>query len=477
VRPAGFQVGGDPAAEKKPSDTKDEGAKNDGLPDLSRNATDPDDLWFDYFEKRKPSLENVQKLVTKLHAAKKHDHVIAIINAALATGQSQPWMYDVLALSMELDKRPQEEIERVLLSRVDFTTTDVPSLMYSAAFIKRMGGGKQALRLYRQASRLDPTRPEPYVLGMSLARELKDYDAVKWSCAGTLTHAWTKDRVKRHQDAQDAAVESETELRKAGRNEEADQLKAAIAEASRRDLILLLEWAGDADLDLSVEEPLGTICSIENPLSEGGGVLVHDGYGPKTENCYDEYACVLGASGDYRAIIRFVQGKVVGNRCQLTIIRYRGTKDEVIRKLTVPIDKRVKTVRLSLHNGRRKETGPAQTAEEPSGSRRSRRDVMAQLFERAQRGAGRNTDRLRAGAFAAGVGFAPIVGFIPEGVTLTAMAVVSADRRYVRLALAPMFNSIVDVATFSFITGQTTGGGAQGGGGQGGGGQGGAQGP
>ena len=101
---------------------------------------------------------------------------------------------------------------------------------------------------------------------------------------------------------------------------------------------------------------------------------------------------------------------------------------------------------------------------------------MAQLFERMQRGAGGNTDRIRAGAFAAGVGFAPIVGFIPDGVTLTATAVVSADRRYVRLALNPMFNTIVDVATFNFIPGQTTGGGAQGGGGQGTGGQGGGQG-
>ena len=472
MRPAGFQV------EEKESDKekKTPRAKGDeALPDLLRSTENPDDFWFDYFEKRKPSLEDVQKLVTTLHSKKKHDHVIAIINAALATGQSQPWMYDVLALSMELDKRPQEEIERVLLSRVDFTTTDVPSLMYSAAFIKRMGGGKQALHLYRQASRLDSTRPEPYVLGMSLARELKDYAAVKWACAGVLTHAWTKDRAKRHQDAQDAAAESEAELRKAGRDEEADLLKAEVAEASRRDLVLILQWAGDADLDLSVEEPLGTVCSVDNPLSAGGGVLVHDGYGPKAENCYDEYACVMGASGDYRAVIRFVEGNVVGRRCQLTIIRYRGSKDEVIRKLSVPIDKPVKTVRLTLHNGRRKEVGPIQTSEKPVGSgRRSRRQVMSQLFERIQRGAAGNTDRIRAGAFAAGVGFAPIVGFIPEGVTLTATAVVSADRRYVRLALAPMFNSIVDVATFNFITGQSTGGGAQGGG-QGAGGQGAGQ--
>ena len=269
----------------------------------------------------------------------------------------------------------------------------------------------------------------------------------------------------------DAAAESENELRKAGRSAAADSLKSAVAEASRRDLILRLEWSGDADLDLSVEEPLGTVCSIDTPLSAGGGVLVHDGYGPKADNCYDEYVCVTGASGDYRARIQFVQGNIVGRRCQLTIIRYRGTADEVTRKLSVPIDSPVKTVRLTLHSGRRKQLGPTPAAEKPTGSRRrTRRQVMAQLFERIQRGAAGNTDRLRAGAFAAGIGYAPIVAFIPEGVSLTATAVVSADRRYVRLALAPMFNSIVDVATFSFLTGQTTGGGAgqnRGGNGQG----------
>ena len=358
----------------------------------------------------------------------------------------------------------------MLLSRVDFTTTDVPNLLYSAAFIKRLGGKKQALHLYRQASRLDPTRPESYVLGMSLARDLKDYDAIQWACVGALTHAWTKDRAKRHQDAEDAAAESEMELRKAGRTKEADALAAAVKEAQRRDLIVRLEWSGDADLDLGMESPLGTVCSVDNPLSKGGGVLVHDGYGPKTENCYDEIVYVAGASGDYRARIQYVQGNVVGRRCQLTIIRYHGTEKEIVRKLSVSIDKPVMTVRLSLHNGRRKNLGPMPTAEQPTGSRRrSRRSVMAQLFERMQRGPGGNTDRLRAGAFGAGVGFAPVVALIPEGVSLTAMAVVSADRRYVRLALAPMFNSIVDVATFSFLTGVSTGGGAQGGGGQGGG--------
>lgn len=48
------------------------------------------------------------------------------------------------------------------------------------------------------------------------------------------------------------------------------------------------------------------------------------------------------------------------------------------------------------------------------------------------------------------VGFQPIINVIPEGVTLTVQAVISADRRYVRLTVIPLFSSIADVFTFTF---------------------------
>ncbi|MDG1894330.1 MAG: hypothetical protein P8J37_05430 [Fuerstiella sp.] len=67
------------------------------------------------------------------------------------------------------------------------------------------------------------------------------------------------------------------------------------------------------------------------------------------------------------------------------------------------------------------------------------------------------------------VGFQPIIQPVSEGINLTVVAVISADRRFVRLSLAPQFNNIVDVFTFSFASGGA-GGGAIGGGQQGGGG-------
>lgn len=72
------------------------------------------------------------------------------------------------------------------------------------------------------------------------------------------------------------------------------------------------------------------------------------------------------------------------------------------------------------------------------------------------------------------IGFQPIITTIADGTTMTVRAVVSADRRYVRLSVLPQFNNLTDVFTFSFISGVGGGGGQFGGqGGQGGFGQGG----
>jgi hypothetical protein len=67
----------------------------------------------------------------------------------------------------------------------------------------------------------------------------------------------------------------------------------------------------------------------------------------------------------------------------------------------------------------------------------------------------------RAGA----VGFQPVIRIVPDGSQLSAQAIVSADRRYVRISSLPLFTSITDVFTFSFVSG--AGGAAAGGAGTG----------
>lgn len=47
-------------------------------------------------------------------------------------------------------------------------------------------------------------------------------------------------------------------------------------------------------------------------------------------------------------------------------------------------------------------------------------------------------------------GFAPVITTLPSGTQLGATAVVSPDRRYVRMSLAPFFSSVGPVQTFTF---------------------------
>lgn len=53
------------------------------------------------------------------------------------------------------------------------------------------------------------------------------------------------------------------------------------------------------------------------------------------------------------------------------------------------------------------------------------------------------------------VGYAPVITWLPQGTQLNAGAVVSPDRRHVRVNAQPFFSSIPYVDTFNFNTGQT----------------------
>ena len=60
---------------------------------------------------------------------------------------------------------------------------------------------------------------------------------------------------------------------------------------------------------------------------------------------------------------------------------------------------------------------------------------------------------------AGAVAFTPQVGTLPDGVQLSVVPVVSADRRYVRLSLAPQFNTVDSLTTLTFPAAAVGGGG------------------
>lgn len=431
----------------------------------------PDEAWGTYFSSHQPSAAAVCDVVLRLHQAKKTDQVIACIEAALIHGHSQPWMYTVLALEMQKAGRPTEEVERVLLSTVDYSAVNVSNVLFSAAFLTRFELKDRALQLYRQASLVDPTRLEPYVLGLKLARDAKDPAAVRWAAAGILTRAWTKDHESLHRQAEEAALEMETALRRDGQAVEADRMAATLEQARRRDLAIDLTWSGRADLDLIVEEPGGTVCSASSQRTAGGGIFIHDGLGADAKDSFDRYLCPFGHSGEYRIRVRHVWGEVVGKRAVLRVIRYQGSPQQTEDELIVPLSEQDSVVLVSLQNGRLKEGAllPGLLEARESNRRIRSPQQLLQVFGQAgapPAGGGQITAGGAAPFVGGTVGYQPVITVLSEGVTASALAVVSGDRRYVRMSLAPVLSGITDVFTFSFISsgGQAGGGTGQAGG-------------
>lgn len=424
----------------------------------------PDDIWPAFFRDNRPPVARVQGLIIRLHSDNQHEHVISVIESALINGQSQPWMYEVLALSMELAGRPKEQIERVVLSLSDFGGADFQSMMFSAAYLTRFDRRAAALRMYREASKLAPEQPEPYLMALPHARHLRDAQAVSWAACGILSYAWTRDYAALHHDAENAALEAEQWARRAGDAAQADAIKATLAEAQRRDIVLRLTWSGKGDLDLIVEEPTGTVCSFEERETSGGGVLTHDGYGPSQPNCYEEYICAYGRPGVYRVRVRHAWGDIVGRRATLTITRDTGGASPQTETRTVTLQEGDAVIELSLDAGRRKDQRAVSTLDIPTDFdlRRIARQNAVLRDTRVRQAAVEefNESRVQMARRAGAVGYQPIIQIIPEGAQASGSAVVSADRRYVRLSMVPLFSNVTDVFPFSFI-GPTGGGNGQ----------------
>ncbi|MFV0443600.1 MAG: hypothetical protein ACK5Q5_08515 [Planctomycetaceae bacterium] len=440
----------------------------DDPPFPALNSGPADQIWSDYFSQHRPKPQVVAREVDRLHREHHPEQVIALIEAAVINGQSQPWMYEVLAISMEMAGRPQAEIERVVLSFADFGTADFGTMMFSAAYLVRLERDAAGLKLYREASRMLPEQPEPYILGLRLARKLGDPAAVEWAVTGVLQHVWTKNYRQLHRDAENAAAELLQRLKKANDAAGIKQLQDGLSRARQRDLTVRLVWNGAGDLDLRVEEPSHSICSFEQTETAGGGVLVHDGYGPQAENCYEEYVCAQAMSGDYRFVVRHVWGDIVGSRATLTIIRHQGTPAEEVTTEAITLGPQEASIRIHLDDGRRKQiriVAPQQvSAQLELPAKRTRPRVASRGGERAAADLARSRGQLapfQIGSTGA-VGYQPTVTIIPTGETFTAQAIVSPDRRYVRIGVSPTFSQLIDVVNFTFFgpagqTGQSPG--------------------
>jgi hypothetical protein len=249
----------------------------------------------------------------------------------------------------------------------------------------------------------------------------------------------------------------ERDLQKAGDRAALESLRSSVAESQALDLQVEVFWNGAGDVDLEVEEPSGTVCSLTQLQTSSGGYHLGDGYGPNAKDCHETYVCPRGFSGEYRIRVKQAFGDVVGRRATLTITTHKGTPAESKETRTITFQEGTFATSVRLEKGRREqprivqETRPLRQAITQRPAAKSNRHDPNVVPAAGQQGPGGS-----AGFIVGAVGFQPVIRTINEGASLGASALISPDRRYVRMAISPTFSNITDVFTFSVFGGSPT---------------------
>jgi hypothetical protein len=468
---------------------EDASTKNAGTPaTISIDASaDPEAGWNGYFSQNRPDPAAVRETVRQLLNKKQFDQVISLIQAALRHGQPQAWMYESLGIAMELTGRPKQEIERVIMSATDFSTS-ADELMYIAQYLSRAGLDRRAVQVYQQVVKLEPLRSEAYALGMRTAERCDDLAGIQWATVGILSQAWPTELGSIELAASRLAKATLERLDREGKHAERDAYLKRLQEAVVRDCVVRVSWTGNADIDVSVEEPAGTVCSAAEPRTAGGGVNLGDVYaleGDSGEGWNELYACPQGFAGEYRVRIHRVWGEVTAGKVTVDVYRHLRSGKVEHERQQLEIGEKDAMVVFNLDRGRR--TEPLEAVQLAGAVKRQEAISHAVLAQQLSSGSDESVFPVRPGddfgailrrraALLGGgaVGYQPIIQVLPQGVMMSANAVVSADRRYVRVSVVPTISSIGDVQTFTFAgSASQTGGGGGGGLGGGGGGFGG----
>jgi len=435
--------------------------------ELTEKGADPEAAWSSYFSKHQDvEPAAIRASARQLMNDQNYADATAMIRAALRTGQPQSWMYEALALAMQLGGSSKTDIERALMSAVDFS--DNPDdLMYVAQYMARSGLESRALKIFRQVATQQPLRPEPYLYGLQLAQRLNNTDAIKWSSLGVLRQAWPNKERAVQDTALHAAGALLDQLKGAKKLKEAAAFESELKTALERDCLVKVTWNGDADVDLLVEEPSGTVCSFRNPRTVAGGVMLGDSAArasnAATRSVSEVYVCPQAFSGNYRMLLRRVWGKVAAGKVTVDVYTHFGAKQQQHRRRQIPIGDSDAMVLFDVPEGRRKEPlAQQQVANAAVGQVQLNQAILSQqLGGLSSQGAASKLGLSRAGLAGAfngplvrgAVGYQPVIISLPAGANMTATGVISADRRYVRITALPLFSQIGQVTTFNIASG------------------------
>ncbi len=441
------------------------------------------DAWREYMASHQADPADVRETVRELMKRGDTTQVADVIYGAMASGQSQSWMYEALVLALQISGAPQADVERAVMSAVDYSDSTSDALM-AAKYMADNAMQTRAIALLKDIAESDPLRPEPYVIALNAAQRIKDTDGIEWATLGVLSQAWPN-HVDVVAEALKAAKTLEIDYRREGKTAKLESFLKRRDEALYRDCVIEVAWTGNADIDLYVEEPGGSVCSRQVPRTTGGGILMGDAASNEKsdQQTVEHYVLPKGFSGTYRLYLHRVWGEVPSGKATVTILRNFRSPEQSGQTKQVSLSSEGAIVVFDLDKGRRTESLDAQklaslieTQEEvnegviASDLNRDQSSRAAQSYYGSRPDAPQGDQEpivvSRDGRRFGPKGYQPVITTLPQGTSMSARAV-TADRLHVIISPTPTFSAISKVDTFTFNGGFTGGGGGAGGAGGG----------
>ncbi|MBX9579652.1 MAG: hypothetical protein K2X87_05025, partial [Gemmataceae bacterium] len=263
-----------------------------------------------------------------LFESDEYGHAAELLKANLRKGlNTNAWAHELLAVTLQqAGQAAPAEVERAALSAVDLDPADPQAYLKAAKATAELGRHDRAVALCKRAAEVGPDQPGAYANALAYAKQAKDVDpdTVAWAASNLLARDWgVTDGVDYHARTRELLPQFEARF-----GDKAAALKKIGAEETQRDLVIELLWQGPADLDLSVAEPPGSVCSATAKRTAAGGVLQADRIEQSNADRSEVYTAARAFGGAYTVSVRAAFGRADGNKARVKVTKFKGTPRE-----------------------------------------------------------------------------------------------------------------------------------------------------
>ncbi|VTS02553.1 von willebrand factor type a : von Willebrand factor type A OS=Pirellula staleyi (strain ATCC 27377 / DSM 6068 / ICPB 4128) GN=Psta_2654 PE=4 SV=1: VWA_3 [Gemmata massiliana] len=421
--------------------------KVDPVGDRQKLGTDPRTMWSSAIDRTVTDPGLIVACAEFLMEFEEYGHAAEVLKGNLRKGlATEGWAHEALAVALRASGASPSEVERASVSGIDLDPTSAKAYLGAARAEAELKNHDRAVSFCRRAAACSPEDPTPYANALAYADQASAVrtDAVMWAANGLLGRDWnTSDGIDYHQQARDRLPQLEARLKGAGQDTGA--LSEVLGEQTRRDLVIELQWQGNADLDLVVGEPTGSVCSSVHTRTTGGGVLKGDQLAQGADRS-EVYAAARAFSGVYAVSVKQAFGRPLGGSARIKVTRFQGTERQSVDLLEVPVDG--KGVEVKLDGGSR--TTLAVLSEEALSARAVRSEWAGAGLGESGLGAGFGTagSALGAPVVTSGGVSAPLVsaraetreaGISAGAADIRATYKLNPDRKSFRVDVTPVF--------------------------------------